>query len=49
MDVVTVDYGEPLTGFVMKENEASERKSCFSLQGSRYRLRNTIYFTGFAL
>lgn len=20
MDVVTVDYGEPLTGFVMKEN-----------------------------
>lgn len=28
MDVVTVDYGEPLTGFVMKENEGS----CFSLQ-----------------
>lgn len=29
MDVVTVDYGEPLTGFVMKENEGCERKIMF--------------------
>lgn len=48
MDVVTVDYGEPLTGFVMKENKGCERKSCFSLQGSTYRIRHAILFTGFA-
>lgn len=31
MDVVNVDYGEHLTSFVMKENEACGRESCFSL------------------
>ncbi len=29
MDVVTVDYGENMTGFVMKENEGCERKITF--------------------
>lgn len=47
MDVVTVDYGELLTGFVMKENEGSKRKACLSLQASTYRILHTILFTGF--
>lgn len=43
MDVVTVDYGEPLTGFVMKENRNHV---------SHYKdphIESEIIFTGFAL
>lgn len=38
-----------LTGFVMKENEGYERKSCFSLLGTTNRIWNAVLFTGFAL